>query len=105
MDSPHLPDDDRVVHAPRPSRWSRLNHTVRMAAVALGSLAAAFAAVLVFGAGVLVGAELSDSEEGGHHDARESVERHDGEDGDGEQRDDTEEHASEAPETPATPHP
>ena len=58
------------------SRWSRLNRTNRIAALVLGGIAAVFVAALIFGAGVLVGAEGS---EGEHH--------HHGGDGSSEYRD------------------
>ena len=51
----------------RRSPWTRLNRTNRIAAVVLGVIAAVFVAVLIFGAGLLVGAEYGDSE--GHHGA------------------------------------
>jgi hypothetical protein len=61
----------------RRSAWSRLNRTNRIAALVLGGVAAVFVAALIFGAGLLVGAEYGDSE--GHHDGAGSSEYADGE--------------------------
>ncbi|WP_157681424.1 hypothetical protein [Mycobacterium sp. JS623] len=55
----------------RQSRWSKLNRTNRIAAFVLGGVASVFVAALIFGAGVLVGAEFGDSE--GHHRGSESA--------------------------------
>jgi hypothetical protein len=66
----------------RRSPWTRLNRTNRIAAVVLGVVAAVFVAVLIFGAGLLVGAEYGDSE--GHHDGAGSSEYGDGDRASGE---------------------
>lgn len=68
----------------RRSLWTRLNRTNRIAAVVLGAVAAVFVAALIFGAGLLVGAEYGDSE--GHHDGAGTSEygdgdQHEGDDG------------------------
>ena len=55
----------------RQSRWSKLNRTNRIAAFVLGGVASVFVAALIFGAGVLVGAEFGDSE--GHHRGSETA--------------------------------
>jgi hypothetical protein len=55
----------------RQSRWSKLNRTNRIAALVLGGVASVFVAALIFGAGVLVGAEFGDSE--GHHRGSETA--------------------------------
>jgi hypothetical protein len=80
------------VDRPRPL-WSRLNRTNRIAALVLGGVGAVVVAALIFGAGLLVGAEYGNSE--GHHDRDgtsdyESGERTSGEHGshDGESADD-----------------
>jgi hypothetical protein len=57
---------DAVSDRRRRSVWGSLNRTNRIAALVLGGVAAVVAAVLIFGAGLLVGAEFGDSE--GHHD-------------------------------------
>jgi hypothetical protein len=65
-------DDVGVPHGEvqRGSVWSRLNRTNRIAALIVGGIAAAIAAVAVFGAGILVGTEMSGDE--GHRDGVES---------------------------------
>ena len=55
-----------VADIPNPSWWNRLNRTNRTATIVLGTIGAGTCAVLLFGGGVLVGAEYGDSE--GHHD-------------------------------------
>ncbi len=55
----------------RQSRWSKLNRTNRIAALVLGGVASVFVAALIFGAGVLAGAEFGDSE--GHHRGSETA--------------------------------
>jgi hypothetical protein len=55
----------------RQSRWSKLNRTNRIAALVLGGVASVFVAALIFGTGVLVGAEFGDSE--GHHHGSETA--------------------------------
>ena len=45
--------------------WRRLNRNKRIAALVLGGVGAVFVAALIFGAGVMVGAEFGGSE--GHH--------------------------------------
>jgi hypothetical protein len=55
----------------RQSRWSKLNRTNRIAAFVLGGVASVFVAALIFGAGVLVGAEFGHSE--GHHRGSETA--------------------------------
>jgi len=57
-----------------------LNRTNRIAAFVLGGVASVFVAALIFGAGVLVGAEFGDSE--GHHRGSETADYGAG-DGDG----------------------
>jgi len=61
----HDTADDSTPTPRRQSRWSKLNRTNRIAALVLGAVASVFVAALIFGAGVLVGAEFGDSE--GHH--------------------------------------
>jgi hypothetical protein len=57
--------DDAATSTKRRSRWSQLTRTNRVAALVLGGVAAVFVAGLIFGAGVLVGAEFGGAE--GHH--------------------------------------
>jgi hypothetical protein len=57
--------DDSTPTPRRQSRWSKLNRTNRIAALVLGGVASVFVAAIIFGAGVLVGAEFGGSE--GHH--------------------------------------
>ena len=68
-------DHDTAVDSTPPSRrqswWSKLNRTNRIAAFVLGGVASVFVAALIFGAGVLVGAEFGDSE--GHHRGSETA--------------------------------
>jgi hypothetical protein len=61
----------------RPSRWRALRPN-RITAAVLTVIGAVFVGALVFGGGVLVGAELGDSE-GDHHDSSEVS--HHGDDG------------------------
>jgi hypothetical protein len=63
--APSISADPASDHQRR-SLWGRLNRTNRIAALILGAVAAVIAAVLIFGAGLLLGAEFNDSE--GHHD-------------------------------------
>jgi hypothetical protein len=63
----------------RQSRWSQLDRTNRVAALVLGGVAAVLVAALIFGAGVLIGAEFGGAEE--HHHWSEMSE--DGGDGQG----------------------
>ena len=76
----------------RRSLWNRLNRTNRIAALVLGGVAAAVVAALIFGAGLLVGAEYGDSE--GHHDGAGTSEYGDGDRASGEHEGDGEESAS-----------
>jgi hypothetical protein len=57
---------DAATSTKRQSRWSKLDRTNQVAALVLGGVAAVFVAGLIFGAGVLVGAEFG-GEEGHHH--------------------------------------
>lgn len=75
--------DDSRPTARRESRWSKLNRTNRIAALVLGGVASVFVAALIFGAGVLVGAEFGDSE-GHHHGSETSGYDAGGHDGSGE---------------------
>jgi hypothetical protein len=61
---------DAATTTKRQSRWSKLNRTNRVAALVLGGVAAMFVAGLIFGAGVLVGAEFGGGE--GHHHGSET---------------------------------
>jgi hypothetical protein len=75
---------DPTPRPPRTSVWSRLNRTNRIAAVIVGGIVSVLAAILLFGAGWLVGA-YGDGHEG-HHDGEESSQYSD-DDGDREQAD------------------
>jgi hypothetical protein len=66
----HGTADDAATTTNRQSRWSKLNRTNRVAALVLGGVATVFVAVLIFGAGVLVGAEFGGAE--GHHHGSET---------------------------------
>jgi hypothetical protein len=66
----HGTADDAATTTNRQSRWSKLNRTNRVAALVLGGVATVFVAVLIFGAGVLVGAEFGGTE--GHHHGSET---------------------------------
>ncbi|MDT5212228.1 MAG: hypothetical protein QOK18_467 [Mycobacterium sp.] len=66
----HSTADDAATTTNRQSRWSKLNRTNRVAALVLGGVATVFVAVLIFGAGVLVGAEFGGAE--GHHHGSET---------------------------------
>jgi hypothetical protein len=68
----HGAADDSTPTPRRQSRWSKLNRTNRIAALVLAGIASVFIATLIFGAGVLVGAEFGDSE--GHHRGSDSSE-------------------------------
>lgn len=63
--APSISADPASGHQRR-SLWRRLNRINRIAALVLGAVAAVIAGMLIFGAGLLVGAEFSDTE--GHHD-------------------------------------
>jgi hypothetical protein len=58
--------------ARRQSRWSKLDRTNRITALVLGGLVSVLVAGLIFGAGVLVGAEFGGGEGHGHHHERET---------------------------------
>src|ERR1700712_1310530 len=70
------PQADAQAPRQRRSLWTRLNRTNRIATVVLGVVAAVFVAALIFGAGLLVGAEYGDSE--GHDEGTGSSEYRDG---------------------------
>jgi hypothetical protein len=63
----HRTADDAATTNRRQSRWSKLDRTNRVAALVLGAAASVFVAGLIFGAGVLVGAEFGGAEGHGHH--------------------------------------
>ena len=84
----------------RQSRWSKLNRTNRIAAFVLGGVASVFVAALIFGAGVLVGAEFGDSE--GHHRGSEGNGDRGGDSGSEGHRDRGESDQQPRPEAPAS---